>query len=312
MSSKVLLTGGRGFFGRRILEALQKHEYDVTTPSRPEFDLMDFKSAQLTIHENNPEIVIHSAAYYGGLGINVHEPANLFFKNTIMVANLLEACGNANVKRFISIGSACAYPQDVDGDMKEDDFWSGPLHSSVEAYGFSKKIQQVGARAYHKQYGIKGQFPQITNLYGENDVFTEYRSHVAAALIKRFADAKENDAEEVVNWGTGKPVREFLYAGDAAEAIIRLMETDYFDTMNIGTGIGTTIKELAELIAKHIGYEGKIVWDTSKPDGVMRKVLDISRMKEVLQWEPPTSLDEGLGKTINWYLSNKEKADLRE
>src|SRR5262249_10876826 len=147
------------------------------------------------------------------------------------------------VKRFMSIGSACAYAGDVSGDMKESDFWAGPLHPSVESYGFTKKVQQVALNAYARQYGIKGQFPIITNLYGEHDVFGEYRSHVAAALIKRFADAKAAGAPEVVCWGTGKPVREFIYVGDAAEAVVRLLETDHFAPVNIGTGVGTTIKE---------------------------------------------------------------------
>lgn len=311
MATVVLQTGGRGFFGRRIAEQIEHAGYELATPGRPEFYLMDYESVERTLKEVGPEIVVHSAAYYGGLGICMNEPANLFYRNTVMSAHLLEACANTGVKRFVSIGSACAYPGNVVGDMNEDDFWAGPLHASVEAYGFTKKVQQVGARAYGKQYGMLGQYPQITNLYGEHDVFTEYRSHVVAALIKRFADAVADGEQRVVNWGTGSPVREFIYAGDAAEAVVRLMETDYDDTINIGTGTGTSIKRLAELIAKHTGFEGEVAWDTSKPDGVPRKVLDVSRMKQVLNWTPPTSLDEGLKKTVDWYLAHKEEADAR-
>jgi GDP-L-fucose synthase len=196
--------------------------------------------------------------------------------------------------------------------MKEEDFWAGPLHPSVEAYGFVKKVHQVGLNAYKRQYGIEGQFPIITNLYGEHDVFTEYRSHVVAALVKRFADAVESKASEVVCWGTGSPVREFIYVGDAAEAVARLLETDHMEPVNIGTGVGTTIKELSERVAHYTGFRGSIVWDAGKPDGVQRKVLDVSRMKQVLGWTPPNSLDSGLDKTIRWYLANKESADARQ
>jgi GDP-L-fucose synthase len=156
-----------------------------------------------------------------------------------------------------------------------------------------------------------GQFPLITNLYGEHDVFGEYRSHVAAALIKKFADAVRSGARQVPCWGSGQPVREFIYVGDAAEGIVRLLESGFTEPLNIGTGIGTSIKELAELVARFTGFRGEIVWDASKPDGVGRKVLDVSRMKRVLSWEPATSLEAGLEKTIRWYLANKETADAR-
>ncbi len=273
---------------------------------------MDRASVGKAIADLRPEIVVHSAAYYGGLGICVNETAEVFYRNTIMSANMIDAAGRGGVKKFLAIGSACAYAGNVNGDMREEDLWAGPLHPSVEAYGFSKKVQQVGMNAYRKKFGMLGQFPLITNLYGEHDVFGEYRSHVAAALIKKFADAVKTGARKVVCWGTGAPVREFIYVGDAAEAVARLLETDSTEPVNIGTGIGTTIKELSELVARLTGFTGEIVWDTSKPDGVGRKVLDVTRMKRVLGWEPPTSLEAGLQKTIQWYLANKETADARQ
>ena len=196
------------------------------------------------------------------------EPARIFHNNVMMGANLLAASVQVGVRKIMVIGSACSYPGSIAGDMNEDDLWSGPLHPSVEAYGFTKKVLEVGLRAYARQHGIAGQMPVITNLYGENDVFGEYRSHVAAALIKKFADAVKSGADRVVCWGTGAPVREFLYSGDAAEAVVRLLAHDYNEPLNIGTGIGTSIRELAGLIAKHIGFRGEIVWDGTKPDGV--------------------------------------------
>lgn len=311
MSQSVLLTGGKGFFGRCIASALKNHGYDVAEPGRPEFDLLDPVSVQKTLRALQPEIVVHSAAYYGGIGIINSEPAKVFHDNTLMLAHLLEASAKAGVKHFMSIGSACAYPGNVSGAMSESDYWSGRLHPSVEAYGFTKKIQEAGMRSYGKQYGMTSQMPIITNLYGEHDVFQEYRSHVAAALIKKVSDAKLGCKPEVLCWGTGSPVREFIYTEDAAEGVVRLLKSGHPDPLNIGTGVGTSIKELVELICELTGYEGNISWDPTKPDGVMHKVLDVSKMKEVLQWGPPTSLRDGLKKTIDWYSANKKEADSR-
>ncbi len=311
MSGIVLLTGGSGFLGRRIAESLRARGYEVIAPGRPKFDLMDRNSVDRAIAAIRPDIVVHSAAYYGGLGICVAEPHEVFYRNLIMSANLLDSAARGGVQRFLGIGSACAYAGDIAGDMNEDHLWAGALHPSVESYGFTKKVQQVGMNAYRKKYGMLGQFPLVTNLYGEYDVFGEYRSHVVAALIKKFADAVQSGARRMPCWGSGRPVREFIYVGDAAEAIVRLLESGYTEPLNIGTGIGTSIKELAELVGRYTGFSGEIAWDVSKPDGVGRKVLDVSRMKRVLNWQAPTSLEAGLEKTIRWYLANKQTADAR-
>ena len=312
MPERILLTGGTGFFGRRIAEALRARGHTVITPGRPDFDMMDPASTRRTLEDVRPETVVHSAAYYGGLGICVAEPIPIFHRNVVMGANLFDAAAKVGVKKILAIGSACAYPGGINGDMAETDYWSGRLHPSVESYGFTKKVLEVALRAYNKGQGIIGQMPIVTNLYGEHDVFGEYRSHVAAALIKKFADAVIRGDKQVVCWGTGAPVREFIYSADAAEAVARLLETDYTEPLNVGTGIGTTIKELSEIVARLTRFQGEIVWDTSKPDGVMRKVLDVSKMEEVLNWRPPTSLEAGLDKTIKWYLANKKEADARQ
>ena len=311
---RVLLTGGSGFLGRHIAEAAQAKGHEVLTPRSAEMNLENRDQAfgqvsGLIDRAGNIDVLVHSAAYYGGIGIIQAEPATIFCKNTQMAINAFEIAREFKIGRVVPIGSACAYPGYLQGDLKEDKLWDGRLHDSVEAYGFSKKIQLVAQRAYHKQHGIDSNHLILTNLYGPHDVFTEYRSHVVSALIKKFTDAKE----EVVLWGDGSPIREFLYVKDAAEAIVKAIELPHdLEPINVGTGVGTTIKELAELIRKFTKFAGKIVWDTSKPNGAARKVLDMTRMKEKLNWYPRWSLEQGLAETIDWYLKNKETADSRQ
>ena len=229
-----------------------------------------------------------------------------------MTTNLYQSAADGGVDKVIAVGSACAYPAIVDGNMSEDDFWNGAIHESVEAYGSSKKIQLIAQNAYYKQYGLKGNHLALTNLYGEDDVFTEYRSHVVSALIKRFSDEVLNGSDKILNWGDGSPEREFIYVGDAAKAICLSINLDHdLKPINIGTGVAVTIKSLAEIIAKKLNFKGSLEWDTSKPNGVMRKVLDVSRMKNIFSDFSPLSLEEGLDLTLDWYLKNKEKADLR-
>jgi len=308
---KVLLTGGRGFLGRQILNLLKDKGYDVIAPTSQEFNLLTMQGAENYLNKGI-DCIIHSAAYYGGIGINQVEPATIFYRNSLMAVNIFEFAKNAKVKKILPIGSACAYPGYLTGDLKEEDFWAGPLHDSVEAYGFSKKLQQVAQRAYYKQYKIASNHLILTNLYGPYDTFTEYRSHVVSALIKKFVDAKLENKPEIVLWGDGTPIREFLYVGDAAEAIVKAIELPHdIEPINIGTGIGTTIKELAEIIKEHTAFSGKITWDTTKPNGAERKVLDITKMKEKLNWTPKVSLKEGLKYTIEWYQANKTEADKR-
>ncbi|MBM4040462.1 MAG: NAD-dependent epimerase/dehydratase family protein [Planctomycetes bacterium] len=311
---RILLTGGSGFLGCHIVAEARARGYEVLTPRSTEFDLVTMKGVQEYMRNlvgggGQVDVIVHSAAYYGGIGINETEPATIFYRNTQMALNVFELAREHQVRKVLPIGSACAYPGYLQGDLKEAHFWDGKLHDSVEAYGFTKKIQLVAQRAYFKQHGIESNHLVLTNLYGPHDVFTEHRSHVLAAMIKKFTDADD----KVVLWGDGSPIREFLYVKDAADAIVRAIELDHdLEPINVGTGVGTSIGELAELVAKLIGFRGEIEWDTSKPGGTHRKVLDVTRMKQKLGWYPRWRLEDGLAETVDWYLKNKEAADLRE
>ena len=311
MYNKVLITGGSGFLGSHLIPQC-KQNYKVLAPRSRTFNLYDFNDTLGYIERHKPEVIIHGAAYYGGIKINIEEPADIFYRNTAMTNNLYAAASKSkSVKKIIQIGSACAYPGCITGDMKEEDFWNGELHHSVESYGFSKKIQLVAQKSYHKQYGLEGNHLSLTNLYGENDVFTEYRSHVVAALIKRFSDEKHNPV--ITNWGDGSAIREFIYVKDAAQAIVEFIDQPHdLKPINIGTGVGTSIKKLAELTAKYMNFHGALDWDTSKPNGVPRKVLDTTRMKEKLPNFKPLPFEVGLKATIDWYLKNKKEADARK
>lgn len=309
----VLVTGGSGFLGRHIVEALSAKDYAVLAPRSAEFNLETGEGCRAYLRAQGPvDVLVHSAAYYGGIGINQAEPATIFYKNCQMALTAFELAREAGIGKILPIGSACAYPGYLQGDLKEADFWAGPLHDSVEAYGFTKKLQLVAQKAYYKQHGIESNHLILTNLYGPHDVFTEYRSHVASALIKKFADAKAAKARSITLWGDGSPIREFLYVKDAAEAIARAVALPHDPApINIGVGIGTTIRELAELTANAIDFDGEILWDTSQPNGAARKVLDITRMRDKLGWEPATRLESGLRETVSWYLANKTLADAR-
>lgn len=317
MKKNVYVTGGSGFLGRQIVRHAGRKHNVFKAPSS-QCNLLDLDSVVKYLEEKKAEgtpieVIVNSAAYYGGLNITMSEPATIFYKNIQMINNVFATAAQTGVKKIVVVGSACAYPGGVEGDMSESDFWSGPLHGSVEGYGFTKKIQLVAQRVYCAQYGIEAAHLVLTNLYGPNDVFTEYRGHAIAVLIRRYVEAALQGKAEVVNWGDGSPIREFLYVEDAAKVIAHFIDTPHdLEPVNVGTGTGTSIKQLAELIAEYAGYKGRVVWDTSKPTGAMRKVLDVGKLRRLMPDFTPLPLDEGLKRTIQWYKQNKAEADKRK
>jgi GDP-L-fucose synthase len=305
---KILVTGGAGFLGSFIVEKLIKDRgsrpENIRVPRSREADLRKWDNCLAAVKDIN--IVIHLAAKVGGIGFNQKYPATLFYDNIAMGIQLMEAARQARVEKFVAIGTVCAYPKFTPIPFREENLWNGYPEETNAPYGIAKKTLLVQAQAYRTQYGFNAIYLLPVNLYGPRDNFDPEQSHVIPALIKKMVDAKLQDLNEVVIWGTGKASREFLYVEDAAEAI--LLATERYnkpDPVNIGAGKEITIRELVKLIAELTGYEGKIVWDTSKPDGQPRRCLDTSRAKREFGFEAKTDFREGLLKTIEWYKNTR-------
>jgi len=309
---RVVVTGGAGFLGSHIVERLQRAGADPVVPRKKQYNLIALEAALRCFQQARPTLVIHGAANYGGIGYNQLCPGTIFYENLVMGANAMEAARQCKVDKFVAIGTACSYPGYLEGELREDTLWDGPPHESVINYGLTKKMMAIQGWAYKKQFGFRSIHLILTNLYGPRDSFHPDRSHVVSALIRKFVEAKMEGQADVEIWGTGKPIREFLYVEDCADAILRAAEV-YDETvpLNIGSGRGTSIRELVACIQELTGFRGGIRWNTSKPDGQMRKVLDVTRMSNVLKWAPPTELQSGLRRTIEWYEANKEEADRR-
>lgn len=309
-NKKILVTGGSGFLGGHIIEKLKNFDVDILTPSRKELDLTQEKDCKKYFSDQRPNLVIHCAGSISGLLNILKNPAEIFDNNLRINLNVLKFACEFEAEKLVNIGSTCAYPGDLPtGYFKEEEFLNGAMHKSVESYGFSKRAMYIGGKAYRQQFGFNSITLLLTNMYGPRDVFNIERSHVASALIKKFIDAKRKKEPSVEVLGTGKAIREFLYVEDAADAIIKAAEIYNEDMpLNVGTGIETPISELAKLIKEISNYPGKIKWNTKGPDGALRKVSDISRIKNKLNWEPKYSLKAGLRKTIKWFEDNYESA----
>src|SRR3989344_3533428 len=303
---KVLVTGGAGFLGKQIADRLEPVSKNVIIPRKRDYNFINFSDALRCMVTFKPDVVIHSAAFYGGIWINKMYPGQIFYDNLAMGINVMEAARLTGVKKYTTVGTACSYPGHLEKALKEEDFWAGITHDSVINYGLPKRILQIQGVVYKRQYDFDSIHVILTNLYGPGDSYNPNRSHVIAALIRKFVEAYQNNSPTVEVWGTGKPIREFLYVEDAAEGILRATERyDYTEPINIAHGKGITIKELAETIQEILGYKGKIIWNLEKPDGQKMKFLSAIKMKRELEWQPPTNLKEGLKKTVAWYIENK-------
>lgn len=304
--SVVMVTGSAGFLGQHVYNLLDhKCKRLVPVPSKTFRDLRKEDDLTLLLGTYEPDIIIHLAANCGGIGYNQKHPGKLFYDNAIMGIQLIEAARQFGVKKFVCIGTVCAYPKNCPTPFSEDDLWSGFPEETNAAYGLAKKMLLVQLQAYRQEYGFSSVYLLPANLYGPNDHFDDQRSHVIPALIKRMGQATRRNEPSVQLWGSGAPTREFLYVEDCAQAIMAAAEAyDSPEPLNLGTGQEISIARLAELVAFYVGYKGKIEWDKTKPDGQPRRCLDVHRARKHLGWTATTSLESGLRKTIQWYQEN--------
>lgn len=305
-NSKIYVAGHCGMVGSAILRALKSNNYkNVLIAPHSELDLLDQKAVREFFAKEQPDYVFLAAAKVGGIMANFSYPADFLYENLMIEANIINNAYRNNVKKLLFLGSSCIYPKMSEQPIKEDSLLTGGLETTNEAYAIAKIAGLKLCEMYNRQYGTNYISVMPTNLYGPNDNFDLENSHVLPALIRKFHEAKVNDADNVTVWGTGTPVREFLYADDLADACIYLMQNYKKNKIvNIGTGVGLTIKELAEKIKNVIGYHGQIRFDTTKPDGTPVKVNDVSYLNS-LGWEAKISIDEGLKKAYDWYIDNK-------
>ena len=300
----VLVAGGTGLVGSAIVRELQSRNVDVLVVNSKVVDLLDRKATFQYVADHKPETIIDAAAMVGGIGANNTYPVDFLSKNIQIQTNLMDAAHAAKVPGFLFLGSSCIYPRDCAQPIKEGYLLTGPLELTNSAYAVAKIAGIELIKSYRKQYGYKWISAMPTNLYGPNDNFDLENSHVFPALIRKFSEAAQS-GDAVQLWGTGSPKREFLHVDDLAKAVaVLLAKYDSDSHINIGSGEDVTIKDLATSIAIATGFTGEITWDSSKPDGTPRKVMNVSRMK-ALGWKPEISLQDGIAQTVEWYQANK-------
>ncbi len=311
MDRRVVVTGGAGFLGRRVVARLAAAGADVTAPRSADFDLTQTGAAEALFAEHRPTEVIHLAARVGGIGYNMAQPAPLYLSNLLMGTNVIEAARLApSVDKTVLVGTVCSYPKVTPVPFNERDLWEGYPEETNAPYGIAKKAHLVHAQVNEQQYGQRLVYLIPTNLYGPGDKFHPSVSHVIPALIKKAVEAVESGAPTIDVWGTGAASREYLYVDDAADAIVRAAEMHVgADPINLGADREVTIRETVETIARLVGFTGELRWDSSKPDGQPRRGVDGSRATKLLGWVPSMPFEDGLRATIDWYRANRTEAE---
>lgn len=307
---KILITGGTGFLGKHVCKKLQEMKIPICVPSSKMLDLHNRDAIISRLRATNfgkNDVILHMAAVCGGILANKNSPADFLHKNVDMASNIFHAAREIGCRRIYTLGSVCAYPKYCPTPFKEDDLWNGYPEETNAPYGMAKRLQLLLGQTYREQYGIGGAHLIPVNLYGEYDHFDLINSHVIPALIRKFENAREYNLSHVECWGSGSATREFLYAGDAAKAIVKTVTTNFDSPLpiNLGTGQDISIKELSFLIKNMTNYKGEIIFTGEVSDGQPKRVLDVSRAKKLLDWEAETSLIDGLHQTINWYRNNR-------
>lgn len=303
---RVCVTGGAGFLGSFLVENLRQRGADVFVPRIEDFDLVNLDDIRRMLKTAQPEMIIHLAALAGGIGANRARPADFFYINLMMGVQLMHEAWSAGVEKFVAIGTICAYPKFTPLPFQEENLWDGYPEETNAPYGLAKKMLLVQAQAYREQHGFNAIYLLPVNLYGPRDNFNLETSHVIPALIRKCLEARQRGDKQVVLWGDGSPTREFLYVEDAAEGITLAAEHyDGSEPVNLGSGNEISIKDLAELIARLTGFEGELVWDTSKPNGQPRRALNVSRAAAYFGFRAQMPFDEGLRRTIEWYRTSQ-------
>jgi len=302
-NKRVTVTGGAGFLGSHLVEKLKQRSCEkIFVPLIEEYNLVDTKTIKRLYQDAKPDIVIHLAAVVGGIGANQENPGKFFYDNLMMGVQMMEQGRQFGIEKFVALGTICCYPKFTPVPFKEENLWNGYPEETNAPYGLAKKMLLVQSQAYRQQYSFNSIFLMPVNMYGPGDNFDPKSSHVIPAIIKKCFDAIKNSDKEIIVWGTGKPTREFLYVEDVAEGIF--LATEKYNKsapVNLGAGFEISIKDLVELIVKLTGFKGKIIWDTSKPDGRPRRCLDTSKAEKEFEFKAKTDFEEGLRKTIKWY-----------
>ncbi|MFH0965244.1 MAG: GDP-L-fucose synthase [Planctomycetota bacterium] len=305
----VAVTGGAGFLGSFVVEELRSRSpREIIVPRSSQYDLTREDAVRRFYADCRPDVVLHLAAVVGGIGANRMHPGSFFYRNAVMGLLLMEHARLNSVKKFVSVGTICAYPKFAQIPFREDDLWSGYPEETNAPYGLAKKMLLVQTQAYRAEYAFHAIHLLPVNLYGPRDNFDPESSHVIPALIRKCLDARDRREPYITVWGTGRPTREFLFVRDAARAILLATESyDDPDPVNVGAGFEISIADLVRLIARLTGFTGEIRWDSSKPDGQPRRSLDTSRARERFGFVAQTSFEEGLRETIEWYRAQREK-----
>jgi len=309
MSQNIIVTGATGFLGRHLLPILIDRfgPERVVGLSRQDYDLEDPLAVARMFDERRPDIVIHLAAYSGGIGANRAYPADFYFRNTLLTAHMFQQAATRGIRKLIYTMGGCSYPATARSPIDESQMWEGFPQPDSAGYSIAKKMGLVAARAYRQQYGLNSVVLIPGNMYGEHDNFRNDESHVVPAMVRRYYEATRDEASEVTMWGSGQPQRDFVYAGDIARSILYFVENyESSDPVNLSSGRATSIQKLAETVKDLVGFRGGIVWDTSKPEGQMAKIFDVSRERD-LGLRCDTTLDAGLRNTIDWFSANYEQ-----